>query len=180
MINKAINKITSGFTIISAVIFLIIVLVVIANIVGRAVFNSPINGTVEIVQYGMLFCVGIVMCRSGYEERHITVTVLIDHYPVRIRALFVALGKLISTVVFGMITILFARQIPQALLSGKVTDTFRISFEYVYLMMVICFATGALIFFFQFCVATNTVITGKKAPEKTSNTIETGEGSTEL
>jgi TRAP-type C4-dicarboxylate transport system permease small subunit len=72
-LNRLIHKITKGFAYVSAAIFLVIVLIVLANIVGRAVFNKPIKGTVEIVQYGVMFC-GIVMCgRTGGapHQRHI-------------------------------------------------------------------------------------------------------------
>ena len=86
MLNRLIHKVTKGFAYVSAVIFALIVLIVLANIIGRAVFNKPIKGTVEIVQYGVMFCAGIVMCRSGLEERHISVTFLIDKYPKRVRA----------------------------------------------------------------------------------------------
>jgi TRAP-type C4-dicarboxylate transport system permease small subunit len=169
MLTKAIDKITSVFTIISYVVFGIIVVIVMANIIGRTAFQSPINGTMEIVQYGMLFCIGMVMCRTGFEDRHIIVSVLIDIYPARIRALFIAFAKLLGTAVFATLTFLYVLEIPQAMASGKVTDAFRIPFEYVYVLMILCFAAGALIFFYQFCLAMYMLITGKGAPEKTSN-----------
>ncbi|NLM21397.1 MAG: hypothetical protein GX207_06585, partial [Peptococcaceae bacterium] len=65
MVNKIIDKVTFVFTIVSAFLFAIIVLIVLANIIGRSFFHMPIKGTVEIIQYGVMFCAGIVMCRSG-------------------------------------------------------------------------------------------------------------------
>lgn len=159
--------------------FGIIVLVVLANIISRSAFSRPIAGTIEIVQYGMLFCVGMVMCRSGYEERHICINILIDKYPARIREVFIALGKLFGTAVFAVVAVLFAREVPEALSSGSVTDSFRIPFEYVYVMMTICFVTGALIFLYQLCISVYRVITGK-IPAQGSNTVSTGEGTVEL
>jgi TRAP-type C4-dicarboxylate transport system permease small subunit len=146
-------------------LFGIIVLIVIANVIGRTCFAMPIKGTVEIIQYGVMFCAGVVMCRSGYEERHISVTLLIDRYPPRLRAAFVALGKLFGTIMFGILAFIYATNIPKAMTSGKVTETFRLPFEYIYAIMAVCFAVSTLIFLYQFCVATNTVIRGKKASE---------------
>ncbi|NLL51645.1 MAG: TRAP transporter small permease [Peptococcaceae bacterium] len=166
MVNKVIDKVTSIFTIVSASLFAIIVLIVLANIIGRTFFHMPIKGTVEIIQYGVMFCAGIVMCRSGYEERHISVTLLIDKYPMRLRAAFVALGKLLGTIAFGALAVIYANNVPEALASGKVTETFRLPFEFIYIIMAVCFLVGALIFFYQFCVTMVTVIRGKQGPEK--------------
>ncbi len=179
MLEKAIDKITYVFTIISCVVFSIVVLIVCANIIGRAAFNFPINGTFEMVQYGMLFCAGMVMCRTGFEERHIVVSVFVDKYPKRVKAFTIAVGKLISAAVFGVLAYLYICRIPEAISSGKVTDSFRFPFEYVYAMMVFCFVAGALIFLYQFFVYTHTFITGKGGPED-RNTIDTGEGQIDL
>jgi TRAP-type C4-dicarboxylate transport system permease small subunit len=158
MMRKAMEKITSAFTVVSAVMFAVIVTIVLVNIVGRAVFNEPVKGTVEIVQYGVMFCAGIVMCRSGLDERHISVTFLIDKYPARLRAIFLAFGKLLGTATFGVLAYIYAGKIREAVEDGKLTDTFRMPFEYVYLIMALCFLAGALVFFYQFCLAASHVI----------------------
>jgi len=166
MVNKIIDKVTFVFTIVSAFLFAIIVLIVLANIIGRSFFHMPIKGTVEIIQYGVMFCAGIVMCRSGFEERHISVTLLIDKYPLRLRAAFIALGKLLGTLAFGTLAVIYAKNVPEAMASGKVTETFRLPFEFIYVIMAACFVAGALIFFYQFCVAMGTVIRGKQGFEE--------------
>jgi TRAP-type C4-dicarboxylate transport system permease small subunit len=160
-LNRLIHKITKGFAYVSAVIFAVIVLVVLTNIVGRAVFNKPVKGTVEIVQYGVMFCAGIVMCRSGLEERHISVTFLIDKYPKRVRAALVAFGKLLGAAAFGILSAIYAGNIFEAAQTGKLTDTFRLPFEYVYLIMAVCFAMGALIFLYQFVTSVSAVMKKK-------------------
>lgn len=179
MLKRTIDKITYVFTVISCIVFLFVVLIVCANIIGRAAFNHPINGTVEMVQYGALFCAGMVICRTGFEERHIVVSVFIDKYSKRVRALTIAIGKLIGTAVFGVLAYLYILRIPETISSGKVTDSFRLPFEYVYAMMVLCFAAGALVFFYQIFVYIHIFITGKGAPHG-PNTIDTGEGQIEL
>jgi TRAP-type C4-dicarboxylate transport system permease small subunit len=179
MLKRAIDKITYTFTIISCVVFFIVVLIVCANIIGRTAFNHPINGTVEMVQYGALFCAGMVICRTGFEERHIVVSVFIDKYPKRVRALTIAVGKLIGASVFGVLAYLYILRIPESISSGKVTDSFRLPFEYVYAMMVFCFAAGALVFFYQFLVHIHSFITNTGASDG-PKTIDTGEGQIEL
>ena len=66
----------------------------------------------------------------------------IDKYPARIRASYCP-GKLFGTAVF-VVAVLFAREVPEAL-SWAALRTLSNSFEYVYVMMTICFVTGALI-----------------------------------
>ena len=164
-IKKAIDRVTSAFTLVSGVMFAIIVLIVIINIVGRATANKPVRGAIEIVQLGMLLSVGIVMCRSGFDERHICVALVIDTLPGRGRAALIALSKIISAAVFGMISYLFWTNVPEAIRLNKVSDTFRLPYEYVYLVLMICFVMGALVFLYQFLAALSIVIHGVKSEE---------------
>ncbi|MDR2486931.1 MAG: TRAP transporter small permease [Clostridiales Family XIII bacterium] len=145
------DRVTLVMTAVSAGMFFLIVLLVLVNIVGRSFFNSPVKGTVEMVQYGVMLCAGFVMCRSGLEGRHIVVSVLIDRFPVRLHELFVALGRLVGLAAFAMLAWLNYTKVPDAIASGKVTDAFRAPFQYIYLAMSVCFAIGALVFFYQFC-----------------------------
>ncbi|MCL1828058.1 MAG: TRAP transporter small permease [Oscillospiraceae bacterium] len=163
-IRKAIDRVTSAFTFISALLFFIIVIIVLTNILGRAIFNRPVRGAIEIIQYGMLLCAGVVMCRSGFDERHICVTLVIDKFPGRGRAVFIALGKFVSTVVFAVITYLFLQNIPEAIALNRVTDAFRFPYHYIFIVLTFAFAMGALVFFYQFCAAVSAVI--GKAPAK--------------
>jgi TRAP-type C4-dicarboxylate transport system permease small subunit len=149
MIGKAIDHVTRIITYISAITFLIIVIIVLANIVGRAAFNAPIRGAVEIVQYGMVFCVGIVMSRSGLLERHICVSLVIEKFSKRVTRIFMAFGKLLGAGTFGLLTYLYIANVMAAIHSNRVTDTFRIPFQVVFFAMAICFLLAALVFVYQ-------------------------------
>ena len=159
-ITKMIDRVSSAFSVVSGYVFAVVVLVVIVNIIGRETLNMPVRGTVEIVQLGMLLSAGIVMCKAGFDERHICVTLLVDKLPGRGRSVFIAIAKLISTCVFGMTTYLFVMEIPKAIALNKVTDAFRLPYFYLYVVLAICFTLGTLVFFYQLCVALSVVIKG--------------------
>jgi TRAP-type C4-dicarboxylate transport system permease small subunit len=131
-------------TVISAVLFAIIVLIVLANIVGRTLFNAPVKGTVELVQYGVMLCAGFVMCRSSLENKHIVVSVIIDKFSYRLHHFFVTIGKLIGAFAFGALAFLNFKNISVAIAVNKVTDSFRAPFEYICIAMTVCFTRRLL------------------------------------
>jgi len=146
---RIVDRVTLIFTYISAVLFAVIVVIVLCNIIGRAMFNTPIKGTVELVQYGVMLCAGFVMCRSGFEDKHITVSVLIDKFPRIGHDAFVAIGKLFGVVLFSVLSYMNYQNIPVAIAQNKLTDAFRAPFQYIYMAMAVCFAIGALVFLYQ-------------------------------
>ena len=159
-ITKLIDRVSSAFSVVSGYVFAVVVLVVIINVIGRAVLNTPVRGIVEFVQLGMLLSAGIVLCKSGFDERHICVTLLIDRFPGRVKSAFVAFAKLVATCVFGMTTYLFFMEIPKAITLNKVTDSYRLPYYLLYVVLAISFTIGTLVFFYQFCVALSEVFKG--------------------
>ena len=164
-ITRFIDRVSMAFTHISGVLFLIICLVVLANIITRALFNFPVKGTVGIVQLGMLICIGLVLCRSGFEERHICVMLLVDKLPPRAKAIVLALGKLISGAVFTIIAYLFFKLVPEAARLNKVTDTFRIQYFYFYAALGIGFVIAAIVFYYQCCQSVAAAVKGGAVSE---------------
>jgi len=160
-LHKALDRITSVFAEISGSLFGIVVIVVIVNIIGRSFFNTPVRGAIEIVQLGVLLCAGIVLSRTGFDNRHIAVTFFVEKLPTRGKAVTVALGKLICTAVFGVISFLFVLEIPKAIQLNKLTDTFRFPFEYLYIVLMVSFTMATIIFAYQFFLAIRIAITGK-------------------
>jgi hypothetical protein len=71
---KALDKLSSGLLRFSSVVFFLVAVVMVVNILLRAILNTPIGGTIEIVQYGMLICIVLALSRTGFEGRHIRVT----------------------------------------------------------------------------------------------------------
>ncbi|MBN2420173.1 MAG: TRAP transporter small permease [Deltaproteobacteria bacterium] len=70
----------------------------------RYVFNSPVTGSYELVEFMMALVVpfSIVFCAS--EKSHINVDLIIGHFSERVRSFFAFLGNILSLILFVLIT----------------------------------------------------------------------------
>jgi len=70
----------------------------------RYVFNSPITGSFELVEFMMALIVpfSIVFCAS--ERAHIQVDIVLEHFSKEIRLFFEFLGNILSFFLFALIT----------------------------------------------------------------------------
>ena len=75
-----------------------------ADVCLRYVFNSPIAGSFELVEYMMALIVpfSIVFCAS--EKSHINVDLILEHFSEGVRSFFIFLGNILSFCLFLLIT----------------------------------------------------------------------------
>ena len=75
-----------------------------ADVCLRYVFNSPVTGSFELVEFMMALIVpfSIVFCAS--ERAHIHVDILLEHLPEGARSFFIFLGNILSLFLFVLIT----------------------------------------------------------------------------
>jgi TRAP-type C4-dicarboxylate transport system permease small subunit len=75
-----------------------------ADVCLRYVFNSPITGSFELVEFMMALIVpfSIVFCAS--EKSHIHVDILVEHFSPGIRSFLIFISNLLSLVLFSLIT----------------------------------------------------------------------------
>ncbi|MDR3332109.1 MAG: TRAP transporter small permease [Synergistaceae bacterium] len=170
MINKVLDKATSVVTIIASVLLILIGLVVLANIIMRAIFNSPIGGTVEVVQYGMMTCAALILCRTGFQKRHIAVTLLVDAIPKRVGNIFKTLTSLICTAVFAIISWHDFTEAPNMAATGRTSDVLKLPIHYLYIIMAVGFLLGALVFLYWTIVYAISIFK-PAAEESPGNTI---------
>lgn len=150
---KVLDKLSSGLIKFSSVVLIIVAIVMVVNILLRAILKQPIAGTMEIVQYGMLICIVLALSRTGFEGRHIRVTVFLDRFPVKVRAGFQLLEMLVSAVVFGWLAIYYIGFIPEALVSGLVTDIYRLPYYFVYIIVALGMIFAAAMFLYHAIVS---------------------------
>ena len=122
--------------VIGCVIFAIVLLIVIANILGRKVFNYPIKGATELIQYGIMLSVGLVMARTGFEGRHIFVPLIIDKFGRVGRQIFIVIGALCGTCTFAVLGYLFLTEIPTFItVASRTTEAWNIPYYAIYAIM---------------------------------------------
>jgi TRAP-type C4-dicarboxylate transport system permease small subunit len=84
--------------VLSAMMFLIM-----TDVILRYVFNSPIVGSYEIVQYMMTVLVSFAVVYCGYKRSHVSVDIVFDQLPPRPRSIVAFLGSLIVLILFILI-----------------------------------------------------------------------------
>jgi len=163
MVKYLLEKFSSALIKISSIILCIVAAVMVINIILRSAFNSPLSGTMEIVQYGMMICMALALSRTGFKDRHIRVSVLVDALPQKAKAVLLSLTMLISAVVFGSLIFSYLSSIPGAIASGFVTDIYRLPYYFVYIMMAIGMTLATIMFFYH-AVASLAPFINKKQP----------------
>ena len=133
MLHKIKDKITMMVTYICAVFLVIVVLGIAANIILRTFFNAPISGTIEFVQYAVMFVAVMILCRTCFEDKHIYVPVITDMLPYGLRMVIYALGRFLSAAAFAVMTYEFYNDIPGAMI--RVTDILKLPYYIVLIVM---------------------------------------------
>ena len=112
LMEKSVTVVTRWLNWMAAVAIIAVMVVVCINVVGRAVFGSPLKGTVDIVSLlGALIIAG-AMAYTQILKGHIRITLFVERLPGRIRYIIASVIDLIGFTLFGLIswqTILFAR-----------------------------------------------------------------------
>ncbi len=83
---------------------------VVLDVALRFLFNRPIIGTFEIVEYGMVFFVFLTFSFAQFHKSHITVPVVVEHLNPRVRA---GIDVITGILMVAILAVLFWAQISQ-------------------------------------------------------------------
>jgi len=75
-----------------------------ADVCLRYVFNSPVTGSFELVEFMMALIVPFSIVFCARERAHIHVDILLEHLPEGARSFFIFLGNILSLFLFVLIT----------------------------------------------------------------------------
>jgi TRAP-type C4-dicarboxylate transport system permease small subunit len=70
----------------------------------RYIFNSPIPGALELVEYMMALIVPFALAITAFEKAHIGVELVMDRFPKRIRSCVACVTNLTVFALYGLIT----------------------------------------------------------------------------
>ncbi len=132
---------------ICGILMCIVVGLVVANIILRTLFNSPIKGTVEYVQYLVLFIAVMVIGRTCFQDKHIYVTILTEKIPYKARMIIYAVGRFLCAAVLCLMSYQMYKNIPENM--KRVTETIKLPYYLVFVVMGIGMALAALSFVLQ-------------------------------
>jgi len=85
-------------SVLTAMMFLIM-----TDVVLRYVFNSPITGSYEIIQYMMAILISFAVVYCSYKRSHVSVDIVFDQLPPKPQSIVACLGSLIVLILFILI-----------------------------------------------------------------------------
>jgi TRAP-type transport system small permease protein len=90
--------------VIAAVVLFFMMLITVGDVIGRYFFDTPIKGTWEIVGLSLIFAAtwGFAYCQL--KQAHINVTVLLDRFSPRVRAILTTISLFFGFVGFSLIS----------------------------------------------------------------------------
>jgi len=161
-----IDKATKAFRVVSCVIFAFIIIVTVVNIVGRTLFNAPISGAVEIIQYGFMPAIAVVMARTGFENKHVSVDLVTMNLGPKGKKAFYIFGSLCGVIAFGIIAYLcLTDALSYTTGTSRLTETLHIPYSVLYFVIFAGFALGTLVFLFQLIEAVRDLVTNNCGPD---------------
>ena len=102
-LEKSITIVENIFCAIGMGMFMVLMLLGTSDVIGRYVFNRPIMGTLEISQVLMAGMVLLAWAHTQAMRGHVTVQLLIDQYPPRLRAIVNFATLFLSLMFFSLI-----------------------------------------------------------------------------
>ena len=88
---------------IAAIVLTAMMFLILTDVVLRYVFNSPITGSYEIIQYMMAILISFAIVYCAYKRSHVSVDIVFDQLPPKPQSIVACLGSLIVLILFILI-----------------------------------------------------------------------------
>ena len=119
------DRINHAITGIGAVILVVNVLLVVANIILRRVFNSPIYGSTEYVQYISLVVGALGLCQNEWFDGNVTMTIVLELLPKKAAEVMRFICGIISSVGFAYVSYLMVNDVFNKFAKNDVTNMLK-------------------------------------------------------
>ena len=147
---------------------------VVVNVVGRRLFNFTIGGIIELVQYGMVTVMCLVMYRTTYAGGHVVVSVITDKLPKPVAKGLGIFSLLFAFALIALASYVCFRYVPINRASGLTTDYYHIPYWIVYLAVGIGLGLSALTFLFNAITFIHPIKKDEDAPVKAEAPADDG------
>ncbi|GAE25942.1 hypothetical protein JCM9140_1965 [Halalkalibacter wakoensis JCM 9140] len=140
----------------------ILMIIIVSDVIGRGLFNSPIQGVPEIVKNSIVGLTFLQLAHVLREGRHIRTTVLYDRVNDRFKKVLDFSANIAGMIIFSLIFYATIRPAIQAYELGTFEGNIvRIPTFPTYLLILI----GSLFMFLQFLILTIDLFTKKSSTE---------------
>ena len=148
-LTKIVEKVTSALGYVAISIVAVIILCIIINTIGRTLGIFSFGGIIELVQYGMLVAMSMILAGTTSSGLHVRVSLFTDMMPKKAKGITVFAEMLISMITFAVASYQCAILMPQAISMNRITDFYEVPIFLVYLVLSFGLAVAALAFLYN-------------------------------
>lgn len=149
VVNQIMQYICNLLQKVAATILFLVCLIVLLNVLFRNLMSAPLLGTNEIVQYGTMFAVCLVLAHVTLRDGHVKVTLFIDKFPVKIRNLVAIIMDCAGFFGFYLFFQSIIGTTREAMSSGQFTPIFQIPFYLVYIAIMVGVGLMVIVLIFK-------------------------------
>ncbi|MCF0140841.1 MAG: TRAP transporter small permease [Mogibacterium sp.] len=130
------TKVCDKLALAGGIIVFLLCLLLFVNVVLRRIFQMPITGAIEAVQYGMLFAVCIAIGKTTFEKGHIVVELIVDSLPPKPRKVLQIITGIVGIAIFAFFVVIVGGMIGKVKMSGQVSSVLGIPQYIVYIALI--------------------------------------------
>jgi TRAP-type C4-dicarboxylate transport system permease small subunit len=98
---KTVERLCKGLNFVSVVMIAAMVIMITADVIGRALFNRPVPGALEMLQYMLVVTVYFSLGWAALSGRHVKLDFLVSRFPTRLRTVTDSTMHLIGIVMLA-------------------------------------------------------------------------------
>ncbi|GHU06852.1 hypothetical protein FACS1894158_14340 [Betaproteobacteria bacterium] len=136
--DKIIGRLGSALGVVSVAGIFFIMILIVLDVFLRFVFNSPIQGSYEIVERGMFCAVFASFAYAQTEKAHIRIDLLLGKFPEKLHLLFDFFFGVLSSGAAAVIAYAAVLQAQTAFSSNYTTSVLKISLYPFYWLEFVC------------------------------------------
>jgi TRAP-type C4-dicarboxylate transport system permease small subunit len=103
-IEKTASPIKFAFEVIAGSVLAMMMFLTALDVGLRYIFNSPIPGALELVEYMMAVIVPFAVTVTAFNKAHIGVDLIMERFPIRFQSLTACFTNLIAFILYAVIT----------------------------------------------------------------------------
>ncbi len=143
----------NGLLALAAVLLFFIMFLTTFDVIGRYVFNSPIDGTYEITELVMGVFSPIAIMYCAWEKNHISVDIVFEKLPGWLQALVTSMVTVIELAVACLLTYESYLLVGEIIDNGTSTPILDLSYWPIACMIALSFLFMVIIYLFHFVEA---------------------------
>ncbi|GEL76974.1 TRAP transporter small permease [Tenuibacillus multivorans] len=150
---RLVRHLCLGLQYVAQFVLFIMAIMVTLDVLGRWLFKSPIIGTVDIVEVGLIIVIFASLAFTHLKEEHITVDFVVEKFPKRIQSIIEMFINLCITVVMLLISWSLWGNAIRLMESNTVTGDIRLPlhiFAFFAVIGTVLFALVSIIFIFKY------------------------------